>query len=82
MYADVEATHQAPTLGSVILNNPVAFQLIVIVAIGITFFSIWKNFRHSQIVFPVGILFIFILADRAISAGFEPLFRMMSGIGM
>jgi hypothetical protein len=42
---------------------------------------IWTNLRFRQRIYPLGILLLFLFAERAVMAAFDPLFRMVTDMG-
>lgn len=76
---DIDLSH--PGLGRAMLGFP---YLTIGVAVGVllvTLFAIWRSFKHHQIVSSVGIVMLFVIADRALTAGVAPIVQAISVMG-
>ncbi len=66
------------SLGGIILEYPYFIIGISAMTTMVTLTAIWQTFKNHHIVYPVGIVFQFFLADRVIASATDPIFRMIS----
>jgi hypothetical protein len=76
-----ELNNQPSSLGTLILLHPYWYLAFVIGTLVVTLLAIWKEFRGHNFIYPLGIVLLFILIDRAVASGLAPLVRMISSMG-
>ncbi len=69
------------TLSSMILYHPHSYLVVVLIVFLATLVIIWTNHKYRCRIYPVGICLLFFLAERAIAAAFNPIFRMIDTMG-
>ena len=81
MYLEMDALKLPSSLGTLILLHPYWYLALVVATLIVTLVAIWKEFRGHKFIYPLGIVLLFVLIDRAIASGFAPLVRIISDMG-
>jgi len=78
---DIDGAEQPSSLGKLILGHSNWFLALVVVTSIATLLSVWRTFKHHELLYPIGIGLQFFLAERAISSVLDPVVRMISIMG-
>jgi len=81
LFVGLDEANQPFSIGMLILGHPYWFLALVVVSLIATVLAIWKSFRFHRVIYPIGIGFQFLLADRAVASAVDPILRMISTMG-
>ncbi len=77
MFVGMDA-EQPQTLNTMILNYPYGYLAVVVMTLLVTLAIIWTNLKFRHRIYPIGICLLVLFTERAVTAAFDPLFRMVS----